>query len=166
MPVLTSHKANVNISQQDTNKWVKTIPKVDLVYYDPPYNKHPYNIYYFLLDIINNWDTTIDVPDTYRGQPKNWIKSNYCSLKNAKSTFQELIKNTKAKFILISYNNRGIISVDDMRAILEQYSTKLYTIPIEHKDYNKFIGIAAKKRNTQKNKIEEFLWLMDCRKPL
>ena len=166
MPVLTSHKADVKISQQDTNTWIKTIPEVDLVYYDPPYNKHPYNIYYFLLDIINNWDTNIEIPDTYRGQPKNWIKSGYCSLKKAKSTFHDLIKNTKAKFILISYNNKGIISVDDMLKILEQYSNKVYTIPVDHKDYNKFIGIAAKKRKTQKNKIEEFLWLMDCRKDL
>ena len=31
----------------DTNKWVKTIPKVDLMYYKPRTNKHPYNIYYF-----------------------------------------------------------------------------------------------------------------------
>ena len=53
-----------------------------------------------------------------------------------------------------------------MLKILEQYSNKVYTIPVDHKDYNKFIGIAAKKRKTQKNKIEEFLWLMDCRKDL
>ena len=48
---------------------------LDIVYYDPPYNKHPYNIYYFLLDIVNNMDLDIEVPDTYRGQPKGWKKS-------------------------------------------------------------------------------------------
>ena len=32
--------------------------------------------------------------------------------------------------------------------------------------YNKLIGIAAKKRQKQKKKIEEFLWLLDCRKKL
>ena len=53
-----------------------------------------------------------------------------------------------------------------MEEILKKYCNKLYTMSVEHKDYNKFIGIAAKKRNTQKNKIEEFLWLMDCRKDL
>merc|ERR1711991_79862 len=84
MPLLTKHKANLNISQNDVLEWVKTIPEVDLMYYDPPYNKHPYNIYYFLLDIINNYDTSIETPDTYRGQPKNWKKSNYCSFKKAK----------------------------------------------------------------------------------
>ena len=57
LPILTNGKANVKISQQDANDWIKTTGDLDLVYYDPPYNKHPYNIYYFLLDIISNWDT-------------------------------------------------------------------------------------------------------------
>ena len=106
-PILTEHIAKIHISKMDANKWIKTIPKVDLVYYDPPYNKHPYNIYYFLLDIISNWNTQIKIPDTYRGQPKNWEKSAYCSLKKAKETFEDLIKNTKSKFIMISYNSKG-----------------------------------------------------------
>ena len=147
----------------DANKWIKTIPKVDLVYYDPPYNKHPYNIYYFLLDIINDWNTNLDVPNTYRGQPKDWERSSYCSLKNAKKSFEDLIKNTKSNFILVSYNNKGIIPLDELDKILEKYG-KLTKIPIEHKVYNKFIGIAAKKRKKQNKKIEEFLWLLDCRK--
>ena len=163
MPVLTEHKANIHISKMDANKWIKTIPKVDLVYYDPPYNKHPYNIYYFLLDIINDWNTNLDVPNTYRGQPKDWERSSYCSLKNAKKSFEDLIKNTKSNFILVSYNNKGIIPLDELDKILEKYG-KLTKIPIEHKVYNKFIGIAAKKRKKQNKKIEEFLWLLDCRK--
>ena len=80
MPLLTHHKANIKVSQLDVISWLDTIPEVDLMYYDPPYNKHPYNIYYFLLDIINDYNVNIEIPDTYRGQPKNWTKSNYCSL--------------------------------------------------------------------------------------
>lgn len=163
MPVLTEHKAKIHISQLNTNDWIKTIPKVDLVYYDPPYNKHPYNIYYFLLDIINKWDTNMEVPDTYRGQPRNWEKSTFCSLKNAKKSFEDLIKNTKSKFILVSYNDRGIIPLKELDEILEKYGS-LTKIPVEHKVYNKFIGIAAKKRKKQNKKIQEFLWLLDCRK--
>ena len=41
---------------------------------------------------------------------------------------------------------------------------KLSKYPVEHNVYNKFIGIAAKKRKKQNKKIEEFLWLLDCRK--
>ena len=165
LPVLTSHKAKINISKLDANKWIKTIPKVDLIYYDPPYNKHPYNIYYFLLDIINNWDITMDIPDTYRGQPKNWTKSAYCSFKNAKSSFEELIKEShkKTNFILISYNNKGIIPIKEMKAILKKYG-ELSEIPVEHKVYNKLLGIAAKKRQKKNTKVNEFLYLLDCKK--
>lgn len=159
LPILTEHKADVKISQMDTNEWVKTLPEVDLMYYDPPYNKHPYNIYYFLLDIINNWDTNIEIPDTYRGQPKNWVKSPYCSFVKAKESFEDLIKNTKAKYILISYNNKGIIPLKELDEILEKYG-ELRKIPVEHSVYNKLIGIASKKRQKKNTKVEEFLWLL------
>jgi adenine-specific DNA-methyltransferase len=159
LPILTEHKADVKISQMDTNEWVKTLPMVDLMYYDPPYNKHPYNIYYFLIDIINNWDTSIEIPETYRGQPKNWVKSPYCSFVKAKESFEDLIKNTKAKYILISYNNKGIIPLKELDEILEKYG-ELRKIPVEHSVYNKLIGIAAKKRQKKNTKVEEFLWLL------
>ena len=55
-PLLIESGAKVIISQKDTIDWIRNLTPVDLIYYDPPYNKHPYNIYYFLLDIINDWD--------------------------------------------------------------------------------------------------------------
>ena len=41
----------------------------------------------------------IEIPDTYRGQPKNWKKSKYNSFTNAKKAFEDLIKKTRSKFI-------------------------------------------------------------------
>jgi len=162
LPILTNGKANVKISQQDANEWVRTTGELDLVYYDPPYNKHPYNIYYFLLDIISNWNTSIKIPETYRGQPKNWIKSSYCSLKKAKETFEDLIENTKSKFIMISYNNKGIIPLEEMDEILRKKG-KVEKIPFVHNTYNRYVGIAKKKREKKEEKIQEFIWLVDCR---
>ncbi len=162
LPILTNGKADVKISQLDANEWIKTTGKLDLVYYDPPYNKHPYNIYYFLLDIISNWNTKLEIPETYRGQPKNWLKSSYCSLKKAKQTFEDLISNTKSKFIMISYNSKGIIPLDEMDEILQKKG-KVEKIPIQHNTYNRYIGIAKKKREKKEEKISEFIWLVDCR---
>ena len=150
----------VVVSQMDTNEWVKKIPELDLVYYDPPYNKHPYNIYYFLLDIVNSWDTTIDIPDTYRGQPKNWLKSDYCSKKKAQAAFKNLIENTNSKYILISYNNGGIIPLTELEKILKQYGS-VEKIPVTHKTYNKLKGIAKYKRKETKKETKEFLWLLE-----
>ena len=163
LPILTNGKANVKISQKDANDWIRTTGELDLVYYDPPYNKHPYNIYYFLLDIISNWNTNIEIPDTYRGQPKNWIKSSYCSLKKARETFEDLIENTKSKFIMISYNSKGIIPLEEMDEILRRKG-KVEKIPFVHNTYNRYVGIAKKKREKKEEKIKEFIWLVDCRK--
>jgi len=164
MPIFSDNNCKIFVSQKDTNNWIKEIPKLDLVYYDPPYNKHPYHIYYFLLDIINNWDLNIDVPDTFRGQPKTWTVSAYNSHSKACKMFENLIKNTRAKFILISYNNEGIITEKVMKAILGKYGT-IEEKYIEHNIYNRMKGTAEWKKNPNKpnEKIKECLYLLDTR---
>lgn len=163
LPILTNGKGIVKISKEDANTWIRKVGELDLVYYDPPYNKHPYNIYYFLLDIISNWNTEIQIPNTYRGQPKNWEKSDYCSIKKAKETFMDLIENTNSKFIMVSYNSKGIIPLDEMDEILSSKG-KVEKIPFTHKTYNRYVGIAKKKREKKEEKIKEFIWLVDCRR--
>jgi adenine-specific DNA-methyltransferase len=162
-PIFSPNPCEIDIRQQDSNQWVREIPPVDLIYLDPPYNKHPYSIYYFMLDIINNWDTTAKIPNTNRGQPKNWIKSEYNSINKAKKTFEDLIKNIKAKFILLSYNNKGIIPISDIEKILKTKG-KLFTFPLNHKTYNKLKGIASYKRKEEWSDVKEFMWLVDTRK--
>ncbi len=164
MPILIKQGATAIVSQKDTNVWINDIPKVDLIYYDPPYNKHPYNIYYFLLDIINDWNLDIEIPNTLRGQPKNWKKSPWCSFSKAKQIFIELIEKTKlkAKFLLLSYNDNGIISIEDLDKILNMHGN-VYKIPVQHKTYNKLKGIAAYKRKKDFVDVKEFLWLVEFR---
>lgn len=163
-PILSDHPCDVHIEQMDANKWVSTLHDIDVMYIDPPYNKHPYSIYYFLLDIINSWDTNIEIPNTNRGQPKTWKHSAYNSTTNAEKTFKDLILNIHAKFIIVSYNNNGIIPIDNLETILKLRG-KVYTYPVKHKVYNRMKGIANYKRvHPESNKdIKEYLWLVDTR---
>jgi adenine-specific DNA-methyltransferase len=163
IPNFSSHPCEVVVSQKDANQFVKSTPEVDLVYLDPPYNKHPYSIYYFMLDIINNWKTDEQIPDTNRGQPKTWKKSDYNSFNKAEDSFKDLIVNIKSKFILLSYNNKGIIPIKNIETILKEKG-KLYTFPLTHKTYNKLKGIAAYKRKKEWSEVKEFMWLVDTRK--
>lgn len=160
MPVFTNTSAKIHIDKKDTNKWVQDIPELDLVYYDPPYNKHPYSIYYFLLNIVARWDTSIDIPDTNRGQPSGWHRSAYNSYKHAEKEFDHLIENTKSKYILISYNNGGIIPLAKIDVILEKYGT-VEKIPVEHKTYNRLKGISNYKRKKENSEVKEFFWLLE-----
>lgn len=161
MPVLSNCDCKVHIDKQDTNQWIKSLPHVDLMYYDPPYNKHCYSTYYFLLDIINDWNTKQEIPDTYRGQPPNWFISSYNSSKNksAEKSLDELIKNTKATYILLSYNSGGIIPIEKITSILETYG-EVKQIPVQHNTYNRLKGISEYKRTKDKDKIKEFFWLL------
>jgi len=169
-PVLNNKSVvnKINIDKLDTNSWIKNIKQkllknkkqpLDIVYYDPPYNKHSYHTYYFLLDIINNWNVDEPIPDTYRGQPKNWVKSNYNSSTHAKKTFTELLENTYAKYIIISYNNCGIIPLDELDKILDKFG-EVIKIPIEHKTYNKLKGLSSYKRTGEYKDVKEFIWVI------
>ena len=162
-PIFSPNPCKIKIDKIDSNKWVTKIPEVDLMYLDPPYNKHPYSIYYFMLDIINNWDTNIEIPNTNRGQPKNWTKSDYNSINKAIIAFKDLIQKIKAKFILLSYNNKGIIPIETIETILKSKG-KLYIFPLTHKTYNKLKGIANYKRKEEWSDVKEFMWLVDTRK--
>ena len=68
----------------------------------------------------------------------------------------------KTKFLLLSYNNGGIIDIETIDEILKKNGS-VYKIPIEHKTYNKFKGIAAYKREKKFENVKEFLWLVDFR---
>ena len=163
LPVTLHNKCDVHIDKMDVIDWVKSIPELDLVYFDPPYNKHPYNIYYFLLDIIQEWNTNISVPATTRGQPMGWSRSPYNSFKHAYKEFEKLIANTNAKYVLVSYNNGGIIPLDKMEELLMRYGTIEIT-PVQHKTYNRLKGISEYKRTKEKETIREFLWLLTKKK--
>ena len=169
-PVLNTNPltSKVIIDKLDTNSWIKNIKQkllqskkqpLDIVYYDPPYNKHSYHTYYFLLDIINNWNINEHIPDTYRGQPKNWVKSHYNSSTYAKKTFTDLLENTYAKYIIISYNNCGIIPLNELDKILDQFG-EVMKIPIEHKTYNRLKGLSSYKRTGEYKDVKEFIWVI------
>ena len=162
MPILHINSCESEVSHMDVMKWLDTIPMVDVVYLDPPYNKHPYSIYYFMLDIINNWDTTQEIPNTNRGQPKNWKKSDFNSFIHAETAFKNLIKKIKAKFIILSYNNKGIIPLENIETILGTRG-KITKYPVEHKTYNKLKGIANYKRKGKDEKVREYIWIVDLR---
>ena len=161
-PIFEKSKCKTHITQMDATEWAKSLPpnKLDVVYYDPPYNKHPYNIYYFLLDIINDWDKTQEIPDTYRGQPDTRTKSMYNSTVHAKAALTELIENTPSKYIMLSYNDGGIISIPDLDELLAAHSKSVKKIPIDHKTYNRLKGISNYKRTADYKQVKEYLYVI------
>jgi adenine-specific DNA-methyltransferase len=159
-PVLDDGKCKVKISQMDVNEWAKGLVDMDVVYYDPPYNKHPYNIYYFLLDVINNWNKEEEVPETNRGQSANREKSLYNSTVYAKKALEELINSTDSKYIILSYNDGGIVPIKEMDELLNKDGKEVKKIGIDHKTYNRLKGLSNYKRTGEYKGVKEYLYVI------
>ena len=150
-PVFSDYECEITIHQQDIN--TLCIPKVDIAYYDPPYNQHPYGSNYFMLNIINDYDEP-EIQNGVSGIIKDWNRSPYNSKSKAIVALDYLIKNTDAKYIVISYNNEGIIPVDEFSSILKNYGT----YEVKEMEYNTYRG--SRNLSGRNNKVKEMLWVL------
>ncbi|MES2213340.1 MAG: DNA adenine methylase [Patescibacteria group bacterium] len=110
--------------------------KVDVLYLDPPYNARQFASNYFFLELIaEGWFKKI--PEIYGSagmRPYQDQKSNYSISRKAADALSDLIAKAKAKYILLSYNDEGIIPIPVLKKILgTRGEVKEYTK--EHKRY-------------------------------
>jgi len=155
-----------NLTRKDAIQWSKDMTEngetVDLLYLDPPYNKHPYSIYYFLLDIIAKWDKTIDIPDSYRGQPKTWVRSPFNSSVDAARALRTMIADTPARFVALSYYDAGILSVEEIGLLLAEYGD-VERHAIQHNVYKRLHGLGTYKRSAGDDtecEAKEYMWIL------
>lgn len=111
------------VYNEDANLLIKKI-KGDILYLDPPYNTRQYSANYHMLNTIAEYKEF--EPSGKTGLPK-YNKSLYSRKRDAKNTFYDLIQNADFKDIYISYNNEGIIPLDEFQNILKDFGDyKLY----------------------------------------
>lgn len=102
----------------DTNLLIKNDIQFDAAYYDPPYTTHNYASYYHIWDtLVKN---SISEVSGIINRRKDILKSRYNKKQEALEAISELILNTQSKYILISYNNEGIIPFEDLIFVCEQ----------------------------------------------
>ena len=133
---------------QDINNLTEN--SYNIVYLDPPYNGRQYSSNYHPLNYVAKYDNSIEIYGK-TGLIKNSNKSKYCISKEVKKSFSDLINNLKAKYILLSYNNEGLMSSDEIKEILQNKGkTTLYKYK-----YKKF-----KSQKTQEDEnVFEYLYV-------
>ncbi|MEQ1518793.1 MAG: DNA adenine methylase [Usitatibacteraceae bacterium] len=135
LPVLSRFSREVNVSQMEAQKFVETLPEVDVAYFDPPYNQHPYGSNYFMLNLILRNEAPGDV-SRVSGIPKGWQRSPYNVRSEAAGALEQLLQTCPARTLLISYNSEGFISPEQMLDMIEP----LGTVNVFDKQYNTFRG--------------------------
>ena len=152
---LLVNNQNHKVYNKDANELIREI-EMDILYLDPPYNERQYAGNYHLLETIARYDS----PEIYgktgmRDCSKQ--KSDYCRRANVKTAFADLIKNAKAKYIFLSYNNEGLLSMDDIRGIMSSRGGYGYFI----KEYNRFKADSG--RDYSADKTTEYLHWVEIR---
>ena len=143
--ILSNYDCESQVFSGDTNQVVKMLKDLDLVYYDPPYNQHPYGSNYHILNTIYENEEPLKLSKV-SGIREDWNKSEYNKKLNAEMAMSDLIRNTDSKYILISYNNEGIISNNMMMSILSEFGD----VELRTKSYNTFRGSRnLRERNTR-----------------
>lgn len=110
--------------------FIKLLSKeCDLLYANPPYNSREYLPNYHILETIARYDyPEIHGVTGMRNYDKQ--KSVFCKRNTVVSAFETLIRDCKSKYILISYNNEGLLSTNELTEMCRQYavgdSFKLY----------------------------------------
>jgi adenine-specific DNA-methyltransferase len=155
-PIFSDFEAPVFVHKRDVNDLVrdKGLPFFDLAYYDPPYNQHPYGSNYFMLNIING-GREIEIQDGISGIAKGWNRSDYNKQKLAEEAMDQLLGDTRAKFIAISYNDEGIIPISAFKKILSSHGKW----ELMKQDYNTYRG--SRNLRGRSIKVKELLWILE-----
>jgi adenine-specific DNA-methyltransferase len=118
-PILSWFDCAVEVFQEDANQLVRRLRGLDLAYFDPPYNQHPYGSNYFMLNLLASYERPTKV-STVSGIPPDWQRSDYNVRSRSFSLVADLVQHVDAKFILVSFNGEGFIHPNAIRALLEQ----------------------------------------------
>lgn len=155
-PVLSSFETETHILQADTTALAESLPALDLVYLDPPYNQHPYGANYFMLDFLTNYEKPETV-SRVSGIPTDWNRSDFNIRSKALESLQKTIDGLSSTYILISFNDEGFITPPEMRNLLASRG-ELSEFSIE---YNTFRG--SRNLRDRSEKVNEHLFLLEKR---
>lgn len=146
---------NDNLHQvycEDANRLINKI-EGDVLYLDPPYNARQYGANYHLLNTIAEYKPFI--PKGKTGM-RNYCKSTYCSKSTIKDSFEDLIRQAQFRYIFLSYNNEGLMSCYDIKAIMQKYGD----YAVRTKDYQRFKADKTENRHHKANSTVEFLHVL------
>jgi adenine-specific DNA-methyltransferase len=130
------------------------LPEVDIAYLDPPYNQHPYGSNYFMLNLLLDYSYP-EKTSKISGIPENWNRSPYNKGNHALKALTYLVENINAKYVIISFNSEGFISIDQMRDMLK----KIGRLEVLETKYNAFKG--SRNLKTREIHVKEYLYLLE-----
>ena len=113
--IISSNRTHIAYNM-DATVLSKSI-QADLVYLDPPYNARQYLPNYHVLETIAKYDYPI-LKGVTGMRDYSQEKSLFCQKSKVAGAFKNLLENLNTRYILVSYNNEGLLSTDELSEIV------------------------------------------------
>lgn len=145
--------ADHNVYNEDANELIRKI-EGDILYLDPPYNHRQYGANYHLLNTIAEYR-----PFEPQGKTglRPYVRSKWCQRNEVSGVFEDLIRNATFKHIFLSYNNEGLMSVEEVRRIMEKYGR----YELVQTGYQRFKADKTEARNHKASETVEYLHVLE-----
>ena len=124
----------------DAQQLVHELPRTDLMYLDPPYNQHRYFTNYHIWETLVRWDA----PEHYGVACKRIdsraeeTKSVFNKKREMPVAFRELLLNTAADTVVVSYNDESWITAEQMMSALRDAGHS--DVRMVAFDYKRYVG--------------------------
>ena len=134
-PVLSRYECDCEVLQEDANDAARRVRDLDLAYIDPPYNQHPYGSNYFMLNLLVRYERPERI-SRVSGIPEGWRRSGYNVRAKSLPLMRDLLHALDARFLLVSFNDEGFITTEEMLGLLEEIGR----VEVMETPYNAFRG--------------------------
>lgn len=153
-PILSNYECDYTVRQEDANVLVSELRGLDVAYFDPPYNQHPYGSNYFMLNLLVSYDEPVEM-SRVSGIPTTWQRSDYNVRTRALPRLRELISVVDADFVILSFNDEGFVSPPEIRRFLNEVGA----VTEHQRAYTTFRG--CRNLRNRSNSVTEHVYLVE-----
>ncbi|GMB95447.1 DNA adenine methylase [Helicobacter sp. NHP22-001] len=125
--------------------------QTDILYLDPPYNQREYGANYHILNSIALYD---DFTPKGKTGLRAYNKSAWCKKSLAYQSLEHVLQHSSARFVFLSYNDEGLLSLEEIKSLFSQYGT----YHLKSQDHSRFK--ADSKRPQAKARTTEYLHML------
>lgn len=88
---------------------------------------------------------------------RQYERSAWCVKSKVKDVFEDIIREAKFKHIFLSYNNEGLMSIDDVKRIMSKYGR----YDLIETNYQRFKADKTEARNHKADSTIEYLHVLE-----
>ncbi|MGD9629151.1 MAG: DNA adenine methylase [Pyrinomonadaceae bacterium] len=141
------------VHNKDANELIGEI-EGDILYMDPPYNHRQYGANYHMLNTIALYDEFKPVGKTGL---RAYERSRWCAKNEVTNVFNDLVEKARFNYIFLSYNNEGLMSLNEVRKIMQKYGS----YELIEQPYQRFKADKTANRNHKATSTMEYLHVLE-----